>query len=45
MQKRGLAEEFDVNQFMTKALELADQWLRNPGPNNFHDYTSPADYL
>ncbi|EXJ91608.1 hypothetical protein A1O3_00156 [Capronia epimyces CBS 606.96] len=42
LQKRGMAEAFDVNKFMDDALELADQWLENPGPNKFHNYTNRA---
>lgn len=43
LQKEGLAEAFDVNPFMTKALGLADEWLRHPGPNNFHNYVDRVD--
>lgn len=42
MQQRGLAEAFDVNQFMTKSLDLGDKWLRTPNPSNFHNYTNRA---
>ncbi|KIW77207.1 hypothetical protein Z517_09653 [Fonsecaea pedrosoi CBS 271.37] len=40
MQKQDLAEAFDVDQFSIKALELADQWLKDPNPRHFHNYTN-----
>ncbi|RMZ76315.1 hypothetical protein DV738_g4993, partial [Chaetothyriales sp. CBS 135597] len=40
LQDRGLAEPFNVSDFMSKALALGDQWLGNPSPNNTHNYTS-----
>lgn len=43
LQKGKLAEDFDVNEFMTKALGLADEWLQHPGPNNFHNYVDRVD--
>lgn len=38
LQKERLAEDFDVNQFMIKALELADEWLRDPNPDHVYNY-------
>lgn len=41
LQNEGIAEDFNVDQFMTKALlGLADEWLRNQRPENFHNYTN-----
>ncbi|KIW25873.1 uncharacterized protein PV07_09009 [Cladophialophora immunda] len=40
MQKEGLAEAFDVNQFMDKALEVADEWIKNPVPGRIYNYTN-----
>jgi hypothetical protein len=40
MQKNGLAEAFDMEEFNAKALELADEWLQNPDPKNFHNFTN-----
>lgn len=43
LQKEKLAEEFDVDQFMAKVVELADEWLRDPGPDKFYNYVDRAD--
>lgn len=40
LQNEGMAENLDVDQFMAKALGLADEWLRNQNPESFHNYTN-----
>ncbi|OJZ80909.1 hypothetical protein ASPFODRAFT_704145 [Aspergillus luchuensis CBS 106.47] len=39
LQEVKLAEAFDVDQFMVKGLELADKWLGQANPKNFHNHT------
>jgi hypothetical protein len=43
LQQHGLAEVFDVNQFLASALQHAHSWLENPGHNKFHNYTDRPD--
>lgn len=40
LQKERLAEDFDVDQFTIKALELADEWLRDPDPDHVYNYVN-----
>jgi hypothetical protein len=43
LQQHGLAEAFDVNQFLASALQYGHSWLDDPGPNKFYNYTDRPD--
>jgi hypothetical protein len=43
LQQHGLAEVFDVDQLLASALQRGHSWLKDPGPNNFYNYTDRPD--